>query len=162
MEDEQVPLNIWSDITKTFGIEMNLVFQGKSVVGIHGSGLTDIVNDLEFIITGLRRYREKMIEYYEYGSIDNYKENDSTTYVYLFKDESTGFYKIGSSRNPKYREKTLMCERPTITSIFVSRITLVQKERELHKLFKKKRVRGEWFNLDETDIEVIKNYNYGE
>ena len=34
-------------------------------------------------------------------------------------------------------------------------------ETNLHKMFSEKRVRGEWFNLNNKDIDTIKNYFEG-
>ena len=31
-------------------------------------------------------------------------------------------------------------------------------EKELHQIFKEKRIRGEWFKLDKEDIIIIKKY----
>lgn len=75
--------------------------------------------------------------------------------TYVMIDDHTGLFKIGRSRNPKQRESTLFSEKPSVRLI----LTLpVNKEKELHSLFSDKRVRGEWFSLDEKDISEISNY----
>ena len=77
------------------------------------------------------------------------------------KDFNTGYYKIGISNSPEYREKTLQSEKPTIEMIcnkkYVSRRMALSFEQALHKTFSKKRVRGEWFELNQNDVEEIKS-----
>ena len=36
----------------------------------------------------------------------------------------------------------------------------VKNEKDLHSIFESKRIRGEWFDLSENDIEYITNYNF--
>lgn len=76
----------------------------------------------------------------------------SKSKTYIMKDSNTGLYKIGKSINPKFREKTLQCEKPTIkmVKIFESDI-----EKKLHEIYSKNRVRGEWFNLNEIQLRYI-------
>jgi regulator of replication initiation timing len=82
-------------------------------------------------------------------------------YLYLMKDFNTGYYKIGISNSPEYREKTLQSEKPTIEMIcnkkYVSRRMAASFEQALHKTFSEKRVRGEWFELNQNDVEEIKS-----
>lgn len=74
--------------------------------------------------------------------------------TYLMHDSNTGYTKIGMSVNPRQRERTLQSEKPTIT-LFRVCDTLVEKK--LHSIYAAKRVRGEWFDLTESDIEKICN-----
>lgn len=74
--------------------------------------------------------------------------------TYLMYDKHTGFYKIGKSYDPKFREKTLMSVKPTIELIWSCRQDI---ERYLHSKYADKRVRGEWFQLSEKEIEEIKS-----
>lgn len=78
-------------------------------------------------------------------------------YVYLMKNKRNGLYKIGKSHNPKYREKTLHSQEPEIELIEKWEV-FSNVEKELHKMFEKKRQRGEWFLLEHQDIELIKNF----
>lgn len=87
------------------------------------------------------------------------KENKKTN-VYLMIDKNTGLYKIGRSKNPEYREKTLQSQKPTIEIICYFAGSHFD-EKSLHNKFSDKRVRGEWFNLDYLDISFIKNYFNG-
>jgi hypothetical protein len=77
------------------------------------------------------------------------------------KDETNGYHKIGISNKPEYRERTLQSEKPTIALLcakeFPTRIIAEAIESALHKTFEDKRLRGEWFALDEKDVlNVIK------
>ena len=85
----------------------------------------------------------------------------SSCYVYLMKDVSNGYYKIGMSNKPEYRERTLQSEKPTLILIsakeYPSRIIAEAIESSLHKAFGEKRLRGEWFELDKDDVEDIKS-----
>jgi|GEM_PF-4190555 len=156
IETDMRPLNIWNDITKTHGMTMDLCFEGGKVVAIHNSGFTDIVNDLDFILKGLSLYRDEMARFY--GVEPKCKKSFEFTRIYIAFDEHTGLYKIGRSMEPERREKTLMSEKPTIRHIYVSDMVPFKTESELHRKFKHKRGRGEWFNLDQEDISFIKNY----
>ena len=72
-------------------------------------------------------------------------------------DKNTGYYKIGRSIRPLYREKTLQSEKPTIEMLF-NYDARIKDEIKLHNIFKDKNVRGEWYNLDGTDLQKIKEY----
>lgn len=71
-------------------------------------------------------------------------------------DKNTGYHKIGRSYNPEKREKTLQSEKPTIELLF-SFNAPVWLENELHLVFENKRIRGEWFDLIEEEVLIIKN-----
>lgn len=86
-------------------------------------------------------------------------KND-TCFVYLMIDTTNNFHKIGISNNPKYREHTLQSDKPTIELIiakeYPTRLIAEAIEFALHKAYSNKRIRGEWFNLDDIDIIHIK------
>jgi hypothetical protein len=82
---------------------------------------------------------------------------NSFTYVYVLIDKNTRYYKIGRSKNPLKREKTLQSEKPTIEMIY-SHDARIKDEKVLHDYFKSKRVRGEWFDLSGSDLQYIKEY----
>jgi Meiotically up-regulated gene 113 len=85
------------------------------------------------------------------------KVADGYTSIYIMIDKNTGFYKIGRSKNPLLREKTLQSEKPTIEMLYAFD-GKIRYEKELHQMFADKRVRGEWFDLNGTDICKIKNF----
>jgi len=107
---------------------------------------------------------KKTIPYYqpiELKKTESIKET-STEYcfVYLMYDTSNGFYKIGISNTPEYRERTLQSEKPTIELIkskkFPVRKIAESIEKALHETYSEKRLRGEWFELNKDDVEHIK------
>lgn len=76
-------------------------------------------------------------------------------YVYLMVNNDTALIKIGTSKKPRYREKTLHSQEPAIHLIAVWCCSK-EVEKELHKKYSNKRIRGEWFRLlleDLTDID---------
>lgn len=87
------------------------------------------------------------------------------TWIYLIKDNHTGFYKIGNSLNP-YKRLSELKRQPTIMPIEFD-LELIEAwysdqydEVELHKKFKSERVRGEWFKLSQLHIFQLNNYFY--
>ena len=85
---------------------------------------------------------------------------NSSCFVYLMVDTTNNFHKIGISNKPQYREHTLQSDKPTIELLcakeYPTRIIAEAIESALHKAFASKRIRGEWFNLDVSEIEDIK------
>jgi hypothetical protein len=82
------------------------------------------------------------------------KENKSQIKykTYIMKDELNSLYKIGKSKNPRLREKTLQSEKPSIKIVKVFEENI---EKELHNKYKEFRVRGEWFDLNKIQINYI-------
>jgi predicted GIY-YIG superfamily endonuclease len=88
-------------------------------------------------------------------SLPRLKSYDNA-FVYLMKNTRNGYTKIGISKNPKHREKTLQSEEPEIDLIWKKEIpNAIGREIELHKKYSDKRIRGEWFDLTEQDIQNI-------
>lgn len=87
----------------------------------------------------------------------NFKENTEYVYIMMNKDDMT--FKIGQSTNPRYRERTLQSKEPQIALLKVWESNK-KVEKELHSIYKNKRLRGEWFKLDYGDLseldEIIK------
>ncbi len=90
---------------------------------------------------------------------NSFSDMEESCYVYLMKDVANGFYKIGISNNPEYREHTLQSEKPTIELLsaraFPSRVIASAIESALHTAFGEKRLRGEWFDLSENEVNDI-------
>lgn len=82
-------------------------------------------------------------------------KKDRKTNLYVMRNHRNGFIKLGRAEDPIYRELTLQAEEPEIAMLFYFPAT-VDREKELHNLFAKQRVRGEWFRLTEDDIEYIR------
>lgn len=85
------------------------------------------------------------------------KKADKHNYVYIMHNKLNGYYKIGRSIKPEHREKTLQAEEPDVMLI-EKWIASAEVERRLHHKYKVKRKRGEWFELEESDIKEIKIY----
>lgn len=78
-----------------------------------------------------------------------------TTFVYLMEDSRTHAFKIGRSKTPGKRERTLQSEVPE-TSLRFSIPADEAHEKTLHSRFRHRHIRGEWFNLTSDDLlEVI-------
>lgn len=80
-------------------------------------------------------------------------------YVYLIRDRDvTGYCKIGKSTNVRRRighfDTMLPFETDLLHIIETDDCTAL--EARLHRHFAEKRVRGEWFELDDNDIAAIK------
>ena len=80
-------------------------------------------------------------------------------FTYLMLNTRNGFYKIGESNLPKFREKTLQSEEPEV-EIYASFTSEKCNEKILHERFSNKRIRGEWFSLSNEDLNYIKNNNF--
>lgn len=101
----------------------------------------DVAHDFNSGIRGNSLYHAAFSEY----------AKATGCFVYIMKDQRSGYYKIGSSNNPQYREKTLQSECPMIDLVFA--IPAPRKvEKELHDKYSLLRVRGEWFSLHEADV----------
>ena len=79
--------------------------------------------------------------------------------VYLMINNVNGRIKIGrTTRDPVYREKTLQSQEPEIDLLFYKNVLfMMETEKYLHRFFKRKRFRGEWFDLSEDDIKKAKS-----
>lgn len=77
-------------------------------------------------------------------------------FVYVMLNRRNGFFKIGYSTQPEFRERTLQSEEPEIEMILFFPGTL-KDEKELHRKYSSYRKRGEWFSINETHIEEIKS-----
>lgn len=79
-------------------------------------------------------------------------------YVYILKHIGGTHYKIGCTSKPDDRLHTFEVKLPFPVAYEVlikceDRFTL---EKELHKHFASKRVDGEWFSLDEDDLDYLR------
>lgn len=85
----------------------------------------------------------------------NAKKESQVNFVYIMYNRRNGYFKIGKSVDPEYREKTLQAEEPDI--ILIDKWEAASHiETTLHGKFKEKRKRGEWFALTDDDITIIR------
>lgn len=108
------------------------------------------------------RVIEHVIDYYENPKPREPKKKQGRTpvagYVYLLQSP-TGHYKIGCTSNPHNRAKTFGIQLPFEVE-FLALIyfeDMYALEAEMHEEFAHKRVNGEWFALDDADVEYIKS-----
>lgn len=82
----------------------------------------------------------------------------SPGFVYLAVS-STGHYKIGISKNPVHRVTAIDTGSPIDVKLihYFPADDMSPPEKELHTRFNDKKHKGEWFFLDENDIEYITN-----
>ena len=78
-------------------------------------------------------------------------------HVYVVKLVDEDIYKIGQTKNLELRLCSLIKRHGPVNLEYVSTTTEANEfEGKLHSFFAKKHVEGEWFKLDEADIEYIK------
>lgn len=79
-------------------------------------------------------------------------------YIYLVRELSESHVKIGKTRNIKDRVRTFSVKLPfkveTIHELLVK--DMHDAEKVLHRHFSRSRVGGEWFELTDDDIDLIK------
>lgn len=99
------------------------------------------------------------VEYYRTFFGNNYKNliSSNKEYVYLMLNALTSLIKIGFSKDPSFREKTLHSEEPSIFLIAFWETNKI-KEKELHQKYKHIRVRGEWFRLNFADLKELDEF----
>lgn len=78
-------------------------------------------------------------------------------FVYVFQGD--GYCKIGYSNNPPRRRTHISPKLPFDLHLICSIESMNARalETELHVRFEDKHVRGEWFRLDDDDLEYIKS-----
>lgn len=77
--------------------------------------------------------------------------------VYFIKGDN-GLVKIGRTTNLEKRQQTIQYNDKIKTELinYVSTFDTPTVEKTFHKIYENKRVYGEWFELDDTDIDMIK------
>jgi predicted XRE-type DNA-binding protein len=87
--------------------------------------------------------------------------NAGCIYV-LSSTRSNGLFKIGRTLDITKRISSLNCGSPDPLKLVHSILSddPVSAESIIHKKFSAKRTKGEWFALNETDIQFLKSLNY--
>lgn len=104
----------------------------------------------------------KEIDFYEqlFGySTKGFEPKEDKKYVYLIFNERSGYFKIGRSKNPLKREKTLQAEEPEIALLKIWEAE-PSFEKMLHTKYSSLRKRGEWFELTFKELYTLKDYEY--
>ncbi|KQO22927.1 hypothetical protein ASF10_11290 [Flavobacterium sp. Leaf82] len=99
------------------------------------------------------------VQFYRDFFNNNYKiaPLDGNDYVYLMINKDTSLIKIGTSKKPLYREKTLHSQEPKIHLIALWCCNK-EIEKKLHKKYNDRRIRGEWFKLTLQNLKEIEDY----
>jgi hypothetical protein len=85
---------------------------------------------------------------------DSLRRSSFEVFTYLMEDTRNGMIKIGRSKNPERREKTLQSEAPSV-EMRIAVPTDSDFENDLHGKFDHFRRRGEWFELSSFEIKTV-------
>jgi hypothetical protein len=101
----------------------------------------------------------KHLDIYQFifGTLPIIQSETGKNFIYLMHNGRTNLVKIGKSKKPVFREKTLQGEDPDVTLIAVWHAQ-DRVERTLHKKYQHARTRGEWFKLSFQDMKEIKQF----
>lgn len=150
LEYRIVDNELFFNLGQTVGSFKDHNFEGLYFLKIYNPQLFIKENDDEFFHGSL------INDVIHYSSLKfDIHKNEIHQKTYLMLDSNTNLYKIGKSKDPKFREKTLQSEKPTISLFAVCEKDI---ESELHNKFSDKRIRGEWFDLNKDDVKWIMDY----
>lgn len=81
--------------------------------------------------------------------------------IYLFR--AGNLYKIGISNNPERRLQDFSTSPVPVEFVWASQVEDAKDiEKQLHKTFRQKCIRGEWFELSEADVDYVKGLGSNE
>lgn len=147
----QTPVMIPSEVADFLGVsEKSLPFlMKKGLPSILGKG-----RFARFLTSSVKSWKSDNAELIRAVQSEKLKlAKQKHGYVYLFK--CLHRYKIGSSRNPRKRMSTMQSPFPVEKLHLIRCSDMKASERALHRQFAAKRVHGEWFELNEKDVEYI-------
>lgn len=124
--------------------------------------LKQTLKNIDTINEDIRGENERYWNEQKQYSRDPKPKKVKSGYVYIAKCEHTGYFKIGSTTrlNPKDRLKELQTYNPTIKEFVSYKSDDIKEEKEWHSMFENKKVSGEWFELNQSDLSIINNF-YG-
>lgn len=104
-----------------------------------------------------RQREENRRRYAEFSDSAETGGSRPNSRIYIMLNERNGMVKIGMSKSPRTRERTLQSQEPEVKMIYCSeRFYSWTDEQSIHAKFSAKRVRGEWFSLNEEEIDAVK------
>jgi hypothetical protein len=115
------------------------------------SGLVFDLDELRECISALK-WR---IEVLERADEERIKRAKRPSYVYMMIDQRNGRYKIGRSIDPCKRERTLQSEVPETELMGYCLEGRGISEKILHRRYKLRKVRGEWYNLLASEVKEV-------
>ncbi len=148
--------NIYQNQLRTGFEKLGYFTIGSEIKKFQGQNAVSVIDRKKGI---LRFPTLEKVEMYRSFFISNKKPqkfpkiNDNS--IYLLYDEKNNLIKIGRSKTPKVRERTLQGENPN-WELLAAWDAPKKIEDELHKKFSVKRIRGEWFSLSFVELEEIK------
>jgi hypothetical protein len=114
-----------------------------------------IIESLTFVLNEYRKfYSSSDDRFWEAMNSIEFNCTSRPKKTYLIYDKSANLYKIGRAISPDFRAKTIMQMNPSSELMCTCQTDI---ETELHKHFEEKRVNGEWFRLDDLDVEYVKH-----
>ena len=104
-------------------------------------------------------------KYWRMVSDENRRKNQTKTgecWIYFMKEVNSNITKVGISYYPKQRMVGIQSANKLeiIKKIkYVKREQAIEKEKKLHDKYKKYKTNGEWFDLPEEEINIIRRIN---
>lgn len=135
----------------------HIVFDANEVKELFGENATMLFFHKPINITRFDKVKFYAGIFLENNSMIAIEDKTDRNKIYISYNRRNNFYKIGRSKNPKLREKTLQAEEPEI-HMLTCWIAPKEVEKELHKKYQSKKERGEWFNLTGKDLSDIDDY----
>ena len=159
----KVDRNVIDNLTLHKALKVRLRQKSNSNICVVGNNDCICSEDLSQVLFQkyVETYKKTLMENgYVWETDEEQPDSIDPCYVYLMVDTANGYHKIGISNKPEYRERTLQSEKPTIEKVcakqYPSRIIAEAIESALHKAYEAKRIRGEWFNLSDQDVNELK------
>ena len=160
------PENIPLDLYNTFLYQLRTEMESRGITTVSQTELDQLAertgdnNPFLFSLGGIEvipflETKEFYKQLLDIKDLEPLKKD--TNYVYLLLNTKNGYFKIGRSKNPLKREKTLQAEEPDIMLLFYIEAS-IQSEKILQQQFRLKRVRGEWFQLSIDDLMVLQEH----
>lgn len=112
---------------------------------------------LETQLKQLEVAEQKAIEREQAKAEKQSPHRDLSGYVYIIKQVNGTHYKIGHTANPDDRIRTFNVKLPFAVEfeLLIKTHDRFVLEHELHAHFASKRVQGEWFMLDDSDLDYL-------
>lgn len=93
----------------------------------------------------------------KYDKFGRKEINGKSSFLYVVKVENTNYYKVGMANDPLNRLITLQIGNPyrleLISAVYSEQA--YEKEQAIHKRLDKYRIRGEWFELTDSQVRTI-------
>lgn len=102
--------------------------------------------------------------FFEYLNSIDFRTNRNLGYIYFVKEKLNGCVKIGRSQDLEKRLQLFAVKLPFEIELlrYIKTYNFEKIELELHGYYASKRVNGEWFKLNEEDINNILTNNFPE